>query len=262
MLKTNYHTHNELCKHAFGSVMDYANAAYYANFDIIGMSDHGPYKNNPLGFRMDYEELTTYIEGVKQAKDIYKEKMKVLLGLEMEYLPKYNDYYNELLSTIGIEYLILGQHFFDDKKGDVSYVYDLQDTSGYVDYANSIKDALQTGLFSMLAHPDLIFVHNFKWDYNCSKTTEIIVEAALKYKIPVELNANGVRKGLSQFEDGYRYPYPHIKFFEEVSAAKIPVMINSDCHQVKELDDEAVKKAHELIKEWNLLYMDKLPIIN
>ena len=87
-----------------------------------------------------------------------------------------------------------------------------------------------------------------------------IVDAAVKYGVPLELNANGVRKGKSRFVDGDRYPYPHFKLFEKISDAKVPVMINSDCHQLKELDDEAMKMSHELVKEWNLIYQDVLEL--
>lgn len=260
MYKTNYHIHNELCKHAMGTVMDYADKAFECGFDIIGMSDHAPFRGNPYGFRMDFEEFEEYIFQVKEAKRKYEKRMKVLLGLEIEYMAKHRSYYDELREKYNMEYLILGQHFFDDGHGNELYVYDLPDTTGYVDYAKSVEEALGTGLFSMVAHPDLMFVHDFEWDYNCDKACDIIVDAAVKYGVPLELNANGVRKGKSRFVDGDRYPYPHFKLFEKISDAKVPVMINSDCHQLKELDDEAMKMSHELVKEWNLIYQDVLEL--
>lgn len=258
MLKTNYHTHNELCEHAFGTVMDYASEAYRLGFDIIGMSDHAPFRGNGYGFRMGFESLNDYIEQVNEAKKKYAGKMDVKLGLEIEYLPDKLGYYEELYNKFGLEYLILGQHFFMSQNNGIDYVYDLCDTKSYIDYANSIKEALKTGYFSFVAHPDLIFVHDFPWDDNCTKACDIIIDSALKYNIPLELNANGVRKGISDFYDEKRYPYPHIRLFEMISKSKIPVMVNSDCHQLKELDDEAMKKAHSLIDEWNLVYKNVL----
>lgn len=256
MLKTNYHTHNQRCKHAFGTVMDYANAAYAAGFDIIGMSDHAPFEGNPYGLRMDFEELGAYIDEVKEAKKVYAGRMKVLLGLEIEYLPKCEAYYEKLLSKYGMDYLILGQHFFEGDNLREVYVYDLPDTTGYVDYAKSVRNALSRGYFSLVAHPDWIFLHDYGWDDNCERACDIIVDAAVKYNVPLELNANGVRRGLSEFKDGMRYPYPHYRLFEKISKAKIPVMINADCHQPSELDDEAMKRSRELIGEWSLAYKD------
>lgn len=255
-MKTNYHTHNERCRHAFGSVWDYAKEAYGKQFDIIGMSDHLPYKDCDYGYRMDYWELDDYIEDVKKVASYYEGKMKVLLSFEAEYLERYNEYYEELLTVRGAQYLVLGQHFYDGGNNTVRYTYQMEHSGDYIQYANTLSKAMKTGYFSILAHPDIFMVHDFGWDDNCRKAADIIVDAATATGTIIELNGNGVRRGKDNFSDAYRYPYPHEKFFEVVSNARLPVMINSDCHKPEELDDEAMATARELAKEWRLNVID------
>ncbi len=257
-MKTNYHTHNQRCKHAFGSVADYAKEGYKAGFDILGMSDHCPFPDRLFGCRMDFCEFEDYIDDVRNLATQYRGKMDIKLGVEIEYIPDEEKFYNDLHERYNLDYLILGQHFYDNKKGGIGYIFDAKSTSEYVDYAKSIKDALKTGYFAFVAHPDIMFIHDFEWDDNCEKACDIIVDAALKYNTPLELNGNGVRRGWGVYKDMERYPYPHPKFFEMVSKARIPVMVNADCHQPHELDDEAMRTARQLISDWNLVYKDVL----
>lgn len=260
MKKVNYHTHNERCKHAYGSVFDYAAHAYKEGFSCIGFSDHAPFPNNPYGFRMDFEELDAYIKDVNLLKQEYENKMDILLGFEIEYLPAYSWYYKKLFQEYHLDYLILGQHFFADEKNREHYVYDAQDTKEFVAYAHSIKDALKTGFFSFIAHPDLMFVHDFPWDDNCEEACDIIIAAAKANHIPIELNANGIRRGLHDTLQGSRYDYPHWRFFEKVARETIPVIINSDCHEPAQLSDYAITKAFELAADWNLTLVDSVPL--
>ena len=250
-MKINYHTHCEKCKHAIGTVADYAQAAYEAGYNILGISDHAPFKGDMFGYRMDFLELNDYIEEVKKVQNQYMGRMDIKLGMEVEFLKEQQSFYEELLGKYEMDYLILGQHFYD-KDDKVRYVHEIASTSEYIDYAHSIKEAISKGYFFFIAHPDLIFIHDFPWDDYCVKACDIIIDAAVKYNVPIELNANGVRRGLQQFCDGERYQYPHYKFFQMVSQSKVPVLVNSDCHNPNEIDDEAMEQARKLVLDWNL----------
>ena len=49
---TNYHTHCNLCKHAGGTIEEYVLEAVDKGFDILGMSDHLPYKDVDYGYHI------------------------------------------------------------------------------------------------------------------------------------------------------------------------------------------------------------------
>lgn len=256
-MKTNYHTHTKRCCHAGGSEVDYAKAAYESGLDILGFSDHAPFTDRDYGYRMQPCELFDYINAVKEQKQLYKGKMEILAGLEIEYLPKYSEYYDYLLSTAKLDYLALGEHFYKHNAG-IKNIFCADSTNDYIDYARAISDALKTGFFAFVAHPDIMFINNFAWDSNCNKACEIIIEAAKSTNTLLEFNANGLRRGVQDFPDGTRCPYPHPTFWRMANEAGVKAVVGSDCHSPSVIYDEFVQQAHELARQWKIDVVDKI----
>ena len=209
---TNYHTHCQRCKHAEGSVETYVRQAIIEGYDVLGMSDHLPYPDFDYGFRMDFAEIGDYIREVRDAQKKSGDRLTVLLGFESEYMSDYRGYYEQLLDGYGVEYLILGQHFYDIR-GFFQSAYNISDTAECIHYARSISEGLDTGYYSLLAHPDIVGVNLLEWDRNMDEMTDIILESAIKNDIPLEINANGVRRGFVKDGAGLHYMYPHYKFW-------------------------------------------------
>lgn len=243
-MKVNYHTHTYRCKHAGGSEKDYIDAAVEKKFDVIGMSDHAPFPDYDFGYRMGYDELDDYVNTLSMLKNDYKNRIKVYTGLEIEYFPHYTSYYEELLTKRGMDYLILGEHMYEKEHELYKNIYDSDSTECYVEYAEAINQALRTGYFKMVAHPDLCMLCSFAWDYNCDKALDIIVDAVASTGTIIEYNANGLRRGIQEFPDGYRYPYPHRKFWTKIADAKLPVIVGADAHSPEQLWDEYLTLAY------------------
>ena len=64
--KTNFHTHCQRCRHAFGTEEDYLKSAIEKNLDQLGFSDHAPFPDHDFGNRMPFEELPDYISAIEQ----------------------------------------------------------------------------------------------------------------------------------------------------------------------------------------------------
>ena len=92
--KINFHTHTKRCKHAMGEDKDYINSAIKNNLDILGFSDHGPYPDNRFGLRMNFNELEEYKSTLEKLKIKFKNFIQIKIGLEIEYLPSDDFYYN------------------------------------------------------------------------------------------------------------------------------------------------------------------------
>ena len=54
------------------------------------------------------------------------------------------------------------------------------------------------------------------------------------------------------------YDYPRIEFFKLVKEANIPVIINDDAHDPKQLSDEFTKKAIQMANELGLTVLNKI----
>lgn len=255
---TNYHTHCFRCQHAEGTVEDYVREAIDKGFDILGMSDHVPYPHYDYGLRMQMAEIWDYIYEVEDARKKYGKQLQILLGFESEYLCSQRKYYEELLEDYQVEYLVLGQHFFD-YGGKFQSSFFLKETGDCVRYAKSVAEALSTGYYSLLAHPDIVGVNRLRWDRNMDEMTDIIIEAAVQYDIPLEINANGIRRGLYTDNDlGVHYMYPHFKFWEKAAEAKVPTVISSDCHSPRLLYDDDVRRARQFAEEMRLNILEEI----
>lgn len=256
---TNYHTHCDLCKHAEGNVEDYVKQAVKDGFDLLGMSDHVPYPDYDYGYRMEFAEIWDYICDVRDAQKKYGGRLRILLGFESEYMREYRGYYEELLDEYGVEYLILGQHFYDIK-GYWNSAYNISDTAECVTYARSVSEGLDTGYYSLLAHPDIVGVNRLEWDRNMDEMSDIIINSAVKNGIPLEINANGVRRGTYVDSLGTHFTYPHFRFWEKVAGSGAGVVISADCHNPALLNDGDVEKCRELAKIWGLNVIDEIKV--
>ena len=254
--KTNFHTHCQRCRHAFGTEKDYLKSAIEKNLDQLGFSDHAPFPDHDFGNRMPFEELPDYISAIEQLKQKYP--IPLFKGLEIEYFPKYSDYYKRLFGEYGIEYLILGEHFYTAENGDIKNIYFAESTLDYIYYAQSVCDGIETGFFKFVAHPDLMFLNMFGWDGNCTKACEMIIECAEKHNAVLEFNANGYRRQENFYPDGRRFPYPHINFWRMVKNTNVRVIIGSDCHEPHQIFDEKVELAYKTADMLGLNVIDTI----
>ncbi len=253
---SNFHTHTVRCKHAIGTERDYTETAVSKGLNILGFSDHGPFPDKDYGLRMQFEELPDYLEAIDNLSNEFDGRIKLFKGLEIEFHPKYINYYKSLFDEFGMDYLALGEHSYTLSDGSMKNIFFAESTCDYVEYARNIADAIGTGLFAFVAHPDIMFINKLAWDKNCDKACDIILSAAEKYDIPLEFNANGIRRGISSFPDGERLSYPHDGFWSQLKGSKQKVIIGSDCHIPEQIRDNAITLAEQMCRgmKLNVIY--------
>ncbi|MBU1144709.1 MAG: PHP domain-containing protein [Firmicutes bacterium] len=259
MMKNNYHTHMYLCRHAVGDVEDYVVEAIKLKFTSLGMSDHGPFEElKDRSVRMKPADFELYLKKCDTAIEKYKSKIKIYKGLEIEYFENYQEMYQNHLSKL--DYLALGQHYIKDEKAlnGLRSCYTLSTTSHLETYANTLIEGMKTGYFKFVCHPDLMLYNINHFDETVKAISRKIIEEAVRLKIPLEINSNGIKKGLRTFEDGKRYLYPRLEFWELVKEMKALVIISSDAHDPKHLYDEDVLKAYDFASSLELVVEEAL----
>ena len=258
-MKTSYHTHTARCKHGNGNIADFVNHAINNEFEVIGFTDHVPFSDNRLLFcRMDYSELDDYINEINEAKHKYQ-NIKIYSGFEVEFFEDSIEYYKELLTKV--DYLVLGQHAI--KKGnDYIFIDNCNSEEEFEMYVDAIEKAAATGFFSLINHPDLFGLAKEGWDDVCVKLTHRIANIAIKYNLPIELNAQGTRRGTKIKSRPYAYP---LNEFWEIIAKEypnIPIVISSDAHSPEALTDEAVNRCKEIARKYKLKITKHIKLIN
>ena len=227
-MKYNYHTHTELCHHARGENEEFVLAAIEAGFEEIGFADHSPwpYGNFVSGIRMLPEELTSYCESIKSLREKYKDKISIKLGLECEYFPKYMPWLKEKIKEHGIDFIILGNHFCVDEPMS-KYNGGLQTPEEIYAYCDDIVEAMDTGLFTYVAHPDLFMRGYPVFDEHCERVSRRIIEKAIETGTPLEYNL----LGLSHSKNDGKQGYPHPDFWKIAGEMKPIVTIGIDAHE-------------------------------
>ncbi len=224
-----YHTHTYRCGHAKGREEDYVLAAIGKGFKVIGFTDHVFLPNiEQPGMRGSYLELDDYINTINELKYKYRNQIEIHLGFECEYDEELEPYYHYLKEEKGIEYLILGQHL-DYHHGDLIWIAQCGNSPEEImaTYSEKVIKGIKSGLFSYVAHPDLVLRFCYEINPFIEAHLRKMCEVAAEYNIPFELNLGGLR---NRSEGDTHLQYPNKEFFKIVSEYNIKVIIGLDTH--------------------------------
>lgn len=248
----NYHTHTPRCNHAVGREARYLARALEANFQELGFSDHTPYFFDEPGyyssFRMRPEQLEDYVSTLLKLRERCPEGFQLHIGLEAEYYPKLFPRLLDFLRQFPLDYLILGQHaLFNEEEGVFSPVQ-TSDVRLLDQYRGQSLEALESGLFSYFAHPDLFCFTGDKAAYE--KHVRAICRRAKELEIPLEFNLLG-------FSEGKHYPDPF--FWRIVGEEGCPVILGSDAHRPQDVwDPPLLERAEGMLSSFGIRPIETL----
>lgn len=271
-IKSNFHTHTFLCKHALGDAEDYVKRAIDLNYHTIAITDHGPFPKflqkiiNSRRMSLDqYSEI--YLDSIKMSKELHKkDQILILSGVEIEYMDELLPLYSRFLNDL--DFLILGQHYIKVNEQYKSIYAKLTNEDLDI-YANAVIKAIESGLFKIVAHPEIFMWSIDEWNDKCIEVSEKIIEAAVRNQVALELNANGIRNSLYQRKETYlkdgriNFPYPRVEFWELVKKYDDAiVVINDDAHAPNRLCDKYTKMLYEFADAIGLKYTDRIKGLN
>lgn len=237
----NFHTHTFRCHHATGTDREYVECAIKAGIKTLGFSDHVPYPylhGYPSTVRMDMDNTSDYVTAIRSLAAEYKDDIQIFVGFEAEYLRDYWADLRDLLLPYDIDYLILGQHFLHSElDGSYSGAPDA-DEAKLKEYVDLVIEALNTGNFTYLAHPDLINFTGSDEIYN-KHMTRLCLEAK-RLSIPLEINFCGY---LNQRH------YPSKRFFSLAASLGNDFVFGRDAHTPDAFLDEATYNGCSALAE-------------
>ena len=285
MMKSNYHTHTYRCRHAVGSEKEMILAAYQSHLKVIGMSEHVPlphfrihlmksmtairsikgllsmilqFLSNGPTSRMKYKDLNQYLDILTSYQEEFNDQIEIYKGFEAEGIEEYFPYYKSLLDTNQIDYLILGHHYDQYAIYDRYFGRKQLSKKDIYQYCNQVEKALDTKLFSYLAHPDLFLVGYKDFDKDAETVTKRICQKSKDLNIPLEINAGGIRRGKVKRNHTEVYRYPNTFFWRIASEVGNDVIMGVDAHKPSDFDEDMYKELDRFAKEYNLKIIDKL----
>ena len=217
------HNHTTLCNHATGTVNEYVEKAIENGTRYFGFSEHAPMEFDPK-YRMRYDQIPLYKRMIDQARETYGDRIEILTGYEVDFLPGYMD---ERVLQTEADYLIGSVHFlgewgFDNPEFIGEYKNRDIDTI-WQTYFDAIEAMAKSGLFDIVGHLDLIKVFKFMPKKDIRLIAKDALQAIKAADMVVELNMAGYRKPVKE-------PYPSPLLMEEIASLNIPVTFSSDAH--------------------------------
>ncbi|MDX9905193.1 MAG: histidinol-phosphatase [Bacteroidales bacterium] len=258
----NLHTHCNYCDGA-GFPEEYVNAAIKKQFHTLGFSSHAPVPfKNTFAIR-DEQELQKYCDQIIHLKEIYKDKIDIYLGLELDYIEGISGDFGKIKEKYGLDYTIGSVHlvrnrddenlwFIDGPRvesydGGLKSVFKGDVKQAVTTYYEQVKKMVVTQKPDILGHFDKIKMHNkdryFKEDEAWYRDLVMdLLDAISTTGVIPEVNTRGIYKKRSSDL------YPGVWILKEMKKMNIPVILSTDAHHPGEIDgyyDEAV----EILKE-------------
>ena len=249
-----YHMHLERdettapCPYTPERVRLYVQAARRAGVDEIGISEHGhrfrefrPAMEPLLGGRRPQhpqvrswleaefgEPLARYAAAVLEAR---AQGLPVRLGIEVDYLPGQEAAVRRALEGVPWDYVIGSVHFVDGAcvdcapevtwpEADVDQIWER--------YFRLMAQAAASGLFDVLAHPDLPKKFGHRPRHFPQAAFEEFLREAAATGVAVEVNTAGLRKPVREI-------YPALDLLRRMVEAGLDVHLGSDAHDPDEV---------------------------
>ena len=237
MMLTDYHTHlrpdvaDTPPEKYFTTenVQRYIDAARERGVEELGFSEH-VYRfreslaiwQHPFWRACAQDSLDDYVE--------FLSAQPVRLGLEVDWIPGREEEIQRLIGDRPWDYIIGSVHFIADRAVDHDG-YDIWETSDpdevWTGYFEALGDAAASGLFDVLAHPDLVKVWGrAKPDPPRPRREyyELAIDRIAAADVAVEVSTAGLRKPVGEV-------YPAAELLEMCVAAGKPVSLSSDAHE-------------------------------
>ena len=235
---TDYHLHlrpDELDATAAGyftaaNVARYREVADERGIAELGVSEHVhrfrqalDVWQHPFWRANAVDELDAYCGFVRERTDLR-------LGIEADFIPGREDRMANLLEAHPFDYVVGSVHFLRDGALDME-AYDVWGATRSAEeiwrrYFRTLGEAARSGLFDILAHPDLVKVWGSERprpDGDLRRYYEQAIEGIAESGIAVEVSTAGLRKPAREI-------YPAPAFLEMCVDAGAPVALSSDAH--------------------------------
>lgn len=177
------------------------------------------------------DDLDAYCEFVREQTDLR-------LGIEADFVPGGEDRMANLLQARDFDYVIGSVHFLRDESVDMED-YSVWDRTHSAEeiwrrYFETLGEAARSGLFDILAHPDLVKVwgpahpDRPRPEGDLRRYYELAIEGIAESGIAVEVSTAGLRKRAKEL-------YPAPAFLEMCLEAGAPVALSSDAHRPEDI---------------------------
>ncbi len=213
----------------------YREAASEQGIEELGVSEHVhrfaqalDVWDHPWWRQNAHDDLDAYCAFVREETDLR-------LGIEADYVPGREDRMANLLEARDWDYVLGSIHFLGEAAVDMRGPWDIWRSADpdqvWRRYFETLGEAARTGMFDVLAHPDLVKV----WgggarlpEGDLRRYYELAMDGIADSDVAIEVSTAGLRKPAAEI-------YPARAFLELCLEVGRPVALSSDAHSPQEL---------------------------
>jgi histidinol-phosphatase (PHP family) len=175
------------------------------------------------------EDLDAYADLVLGAK---ASGSPVILGIEAEYIPGAEADTRELLEGYPFDVVLGSVHWIGGWGIGLPQQRSLWDRADvltvYQEYFSLVSDAAMSGLFDVLAHPDLVKIFGYRPPNPPLNLWKGLAEVMSHASVAAEVSTAGWRKPVEEI-------YPDPALLRILNSAGIPITLASDAHRPEDI---------------------------
>lgn len=241
--RPDYHTHLENVGLTWDGLMRLVEAALRVGVTEIGLTEHAHNfvqcrtiypPDNPWIHAREVPErrnwdFDAYVRLLDRAR---AEGLPVKAGMEWDYCPGREGELERWIQVYDWDFTLGGVHWLRGKDGSW-WGFDIPDQQAewenrpvdevYAEYFRLLAEAAQTGLFDVLAHPDVVKVFGHRPDQDPLPWYEEAARAMAQAGVCAEVSTAGLRKPVGEL-------YPAAEFLRVLHRRAIPIVTSSDAH--------------------------------
>jgi histidinol-phosphatase (PHP family) len=254
---TDYHTHlrpddleaTPALHFTAANAERYREAASERGITELGVSEH-VYRfqqaldvwQHPLWRDFARDDLDAYCDFVRESTDLR-------LGIEADFVAGTEDRMANLLQARDFDYVVGSVHFIRDRAVDMTEwsVWGQGHSAEEIwrRYFQTLGEAARSGLFDVLAHPDLVKIWGRERplpEGDLRRYYELAIDGIAESGIAIEVSTAGLRKSVREL-----YPAPAL--LQMCLEAGAPVVLSSDAHRPEDIGadyDQALELLERL----------------
>lgn len=255
----NLHSHTQFCD-GRASMESFVVEAIHKGFKHYGFSPHSPVPF-PSPCNMAASDVPVYLGEVERLRNAYGDKINLYSSMEVDYLGDDWNVKTPFIQSIPLDYTISSVHFVPcgDSFVDIDGCFENFRKKMSVFFSDDIRlvvrlfyeqsmRMVETGGFDIIGHFDKI-------GHNASLFSDGIEDEPFYIALVNELIDMIIEKGIiveintKAFDRATRF-FPSKRYWKRLINAKVPIVINSDCHYPNLVDAgraEAIAEYEEMV---------------
>jgi histidinol-phosphatase (PHP family) len=237
------HVHTARCGHAEGDAAAYVAAARQADLSVLCFTEHLPLPEDldpNREYSMPESDLEAYVTEIESLRpgataddtDVSGAGLKLLIGVETDWLPNRMARVESLLASQPFDVVLGSVHFIDGWAFDDPALISEWDRADidivWTSYFSHVVDAARSGLFDVMAHPDLVKKFGHRPAFDTRDLYEATAHAFAAAGVAIEVSTAGLRKPVGEI-------YPSLDFLRICRRLGVPATMGSDAHSPAEV---------------------------